>query len=68
MLTADELLECLLIVARAHGQSPTRDTLMAGLPVHASRLTPSLVARAARRAHLSSRVIKTPLNLSLIHI
>lgn len=62
MSTPDELLECLLIVARAHGESPTRDMLMSGLPVHAARLTPSLLARAARRAHLSSRVVKTTLS------
>lgn len=57
----DELLSCLLIVARAHGEASTPDALMAGLPVEHSRLTPGLFARAARRAHLSSHLVRTPL-------
>jgi ATP-binding cassette subfamily C protein LapB len=57
----DTLLECLLIVARAHGELPTRDTLLAGLPVEQARLSPALFERAAKRAHLSSRVVKSPL-------
>ena len=57
----DELLACLMIVAQAHGEVPTRDTLMAGLPAEHSRLTPSLFARAARRAHLSSQLVRSPL-------
>lgn len=57
----DELLACLLIVARAHGEAPTRDALMAGLPVDHYHLTPSLFARAARRAHLSSQLVRSPL-------
>ncbi len=44
--TNDELLVCLLIVARAHGEIPTRDALMAGLPAEHGRLTPGLFARA----------------------
>lgn len=54
----DPLLECLLIVARAHGRSPTRDTVMAGLPVHGEMLPPHLVERAARRIGLSSRLVR----------
>jgi ATP-binding cassette subfamily C protein LapB len=57
----DELLDCLLIVARAHGEVPTRDALMAGLPAEHARLTPGLFARAARRAHLSSNLVRCPL-------
>ena len=57
----DELLQCLLIVARAHGEVPTRDALMAGLPAEHGRLSPSLFARAARRAHLSSQLVRCPL-------
>ncbi len=57
----DELLECLLIVARAHGELPTREALMAGLPTEQARLSPALFERAAKRAHLSSRLVKTPL-------
>jgi len=57
----DELLACLMIVARAHGEVPTREALMAGLPAEHARLTPSLFARAARRAHLSSQLVRSPL-------
>lgn len=57
----DELLSCLVIVARVHGEAITPDALMAGLPVDRHRLTPSLFARAARRAHLSSQLVHTPL-------
>lgn len=58
---SDELLDCLLIVARAHGEVPTRDALMAGLPAEHARLTPGLFSRAARRAHLSSQLVSCPL-------
>ena len=54
----DELLACLLIVARAHGELPTRESVMAGLPAEQARLTPALFERAAKRAHLSSRLVK----------
>jgi ATP-binding cassette subfamily C protein LapB len=57
----DDLLQCLLIVARAHGHVTTPDAIMAGLPVENGRLSPSLFARAARRANLSSQIVKTPL-------
>lgn len=57
----DELLECLLIVARTHGQALTADAVMAGLPAQHRRLTPSLIARAARHAHLSTRLVRQPL-------
>ena len=57
----DELLACLMMIARAHGESPTRDALLAGLPLEQHRLTPSLFERAARRAHLSSRLVRVAL-------
>ena len=57
----DELLSCLLILAKAHGEAATPDSLMAGLPLEKHRLTPSLFSRAARRAHLSSQLVRTPL-------
>jgi len=60
-LAVDELLVCLQIVARTHGETTTRDALMAGLPAEHARLTPSLFARAALRAHLSSQLVNTPL-------
>jgi len=61
MKTKDELLECLLIVARAHGELPTRDMLMSGLPAEHARLTPALFARAAKRTRMSSQIVKAPL-------
>jgi ATP-binding cassette subfamily C protein LapB len=57
----DELLVCLQIVARAHGQPASRDTLMAGLPSEHGRLTPTLFERAAHRAHLSCQLVRCPL-------
>ncbi|WP_137895666.1 type I secretion system permease/ATPase [Ramlibacter sp. 2FC] len=57
----DELLSCLLIVARAHGEALTRDAVMAGLPAEHQRLTPGLFARAARRAQLSSQLVRKEL-------
>ena len=58
----DELLQCLQMLARAHGELPTRDALMAGLPAENGRLTPGLFSRAARRAHLSSQLVNCPLS------
>ena len=57
----DALLECLLLVARAHGRTLTRDAALAGLPVERAGLRPALFARAAQRAGMSSRVVQTPL-------
>lgn len=54
----DSLLESLLLIARSHGAQLTRDAAMAGLPSPDGRLTPSLFDRAARRAGLSSRIVK----------
>jgi ATP-binding cassette subfamily C protein LapB len=58
---SDELLDCLLIVARAHGETLTRDAVMAGLPAERARLSPALLARAARRARLSCQLVRRPL-------
>ncbi len=57
----DELLACLEILARSHGEMITREGIMAGLPLEAGRLTPGLFARAAHRAGLSSKVVKQAL-------
>lgn len=57
----DDLLVCLQVVAKAHGDSVSRDALMSGLPVESGRLTPSIFHRAAKRAHLNSHVVKMPL-------
>ncbi|MCB1960832.1 MAG: type I secretion system permease/ATPase [Rhodocyclaceae bacterium] len=58
----DALLECLLVVARAHGCTLTRDAATAGLPLTNHRLTPSLFERAAQRAGLASRIARRPLD------
>lgn len=57
----DELLTCLLLLARGHGETLTRDGALAGLPTEQGRLTPSLFERAAKRAGLSSRVVTQPI-------
>lgn len=57
----DALLGCLLIVARGHGASLTPDALLSGLPLENGKLSPSLIGRAAGRAGLRSRVVKTAL-------
>ncbi|MEO0003294.1 MAG: hypothetical protein RLZZ22_986, partial [Pseudomonadota bacterium] len=58
---SDDLLSCLLILARSHGAATTRDGALAGLPLEQGRLTPALFERAARRAGLASRVARQPL-------
>lgn len=58
---ADPLLECLLVLARQHERPCTPDALVAGLPLEDHRLTPSLFARAASRAGLSSKIVQRPL-------
>lgn len=58
---SDSLLECLILLARAHGGGLTRDGALAGLPVDSAGLTPTLFSRAARRAGLSSRIVQSSL-------
>lgn len=55
------LLECLLIIARAHQLTATPEVLLAGLPLETSDLTPSLFARAAKRAGLTSKIAQRSL-------
>ncbi len=57
----DPLLECLLLLVRAHGGTLTREAAVAGLPVENGRLSPSLFGRAAQRAGMSSRVARRDL-------
>ena len=57
----DPLLECLVLVARHHGRPSTHDGLAAGLPLENHLLTPSLFARAARRAGLASKIVQRKL-------
>lgn len=55
---SNALLECLLVVARAHGRPINRVSAVAGLPLEAGRLTPTLFARAAKRAGLTTNIVK----------
>lgn len=57
----DSLLECLLMLCRAHSVSTSRDALVAGLPLKGGRITPALFKRAATRAHLTTKILKKPL-------
>ena len=57
----DALLKCLLILGAAHGVTLTQEAILAGLPIEGSRITPSLFARAAKRAGLTSKVVALPL-------
>lgn len=56
------LLECLLLVARAHQRTVTTESLTAGLPLEHNQLTPSVFVRAARRAGLASKILQRDLN------
>ena len=57
----DPLLECLVALTRLHGQPRSHDALTAGLPLVENRLTPSLFARAARRAGLATKMSRRPI-------
>jgi ATP-binding cassette subfamily C protein LapB len=57
----DPLLDCLVEMTRLHGRPSTRAALSVGLPLERGRLTPSLFARAAARASLSSRIVRSGL-------
>lgn len=58
----DTLLECLLVVVRAHGGTLSRQAAVDGLPLVDNRLTPALFRRAAKRAGFASNVVKQPLD------
>jgi ATP-binding cassette subfamily C protein LapB len=62
VLHHDPLLDCLIELCRIHGRSASRAALTAGLPLPKAGLTPSLFARAAKRAGLSSKVVRRPLD------
>jgi ATP-binding cassette subfamily C protein LapB len=65
----DALLDCLLMVAHAHGGVFSRDALTAGLPLVEGRLSPALFERAAHRAGMTSRIVANSLddiNLALL--
>jgi ATP-binding cassette subfamily C protein LapB len=58
----DSLLECLLVLAQAHGIPTSRDALVSGLPLEDHRLIPSLFERAAKRIGLASKIVRRPLD------
>lgn len=57
----DPLLDSLVIMTQLYGTPWTAEALRAGLPLVRNRLTPSLLPRAASRAHLTARVVRQPL-------
>ncbi len=61
MSANDPIANCLVAAARLYGVSITPEALTAGLPLDAGRLTPALVERAAERAGLSARLVRTSL-------
>ena len=51
----------LTLIAALHGRRISRDALLSGLPMEYGILTPALFLRAAKRAGLASKIIKSPL-------
>ena len=51
----------LTLIAALHGRRISRDALLSGLPMENGMLTPALFTRAAQRAGLASKIIKSPL-------
>jgi ATP-binding cassette, subfamily C, bacterial LapB len=56
LVHADPLLDCLVEICRLHGQSATRASLSAGLPLAGGRLTLALAERAASRAGMACKL------------
>jgi ATP-binding cassette subfamily C protein LapB len=57
----DSLLGCLELMAQFHGFPTSGAALTAGLPLKNGRLSPDIVVRAAKRAYLSSRLVRKKL-------
>jgi len=57
----DPLLDCLVLLSRVHGRPVSRNVVRAGLPLVNNALTVEHFPRAARRAGLSSRVLRQPI-------
>lgn len=57
----DPLLDCIVLLARVHGRPVSRNVIRAGLPLVNNILTVELFPRAAKRAGLSSRVLRQAL-------
>ena len=60
-LDNDELLLCLQAVARMHQHEVSSESLIAGLPLENGKLTPSVFARAAGRAGMTAKIVKSGL-------
>ncbi|MCS2609464.1 type I secretion system permease/ATPase [Halomonas dongshanensis] len=58
----DDLLECLKAIATYHQHEVSSESLVAGLPLEDGKLIPSVFNRAAGRAGLSARIVKTRLS------
>lgn len=58
----DSLADSLVIAARLFGEPVSAEALTAGLPLEEGVLTPALAVRAAQRASLSARLVKSPLS------
>ena len=52
------LMDCLMIICRAHNLSASRISLLSGLPLDSGELSPTGFERAAQRAGLASRCAK----------
>lgn len=57
-LPNDELLACLMILAKYYKNPCSASVLMTGLPLEDNRLVPSVFERAAKRANLTSKLVK----------
>ncbi|ANZ45410.1 type I secretion system permease/ATPase [Cloacibacillus porcorum] len=55
------LVASLTLIAALHGRRISCDALLSGLPMENGVLTPALFSRAAKRAGLASKIIKSPL-------
>jgi len=60
--TTDELLECLIILTEMEHRPLSANALCAGIPLVDNRLTPELFDRVAKRAGLSSQLVKRSLS------
>ncbi len=59
---SDPLLDCIVLLSKLHGHPVSRNAVRAGLPLVNNALTVELFPRAARRAGMSSRILRQPLN------
>jgi ATP-binding cassette subfamily C protein LapB len=61
-LSADPLLDSLVLLTEHFGNPCSADALSAGLPLTGANLTPELLAQAASRAGLSAKLVRKGLN------